>query len=117
MIALRPRAMVFAHYGLAETAVEHLQIGRRQLLLWVQGVAAAAEFAGVEREEAFFTWLLERDAVYRNIGQLPPDIYARERIFLGNTMRGMSEYVESLPAEERQALAAGQAGCVPPLPV
>jgi tRNA A58 N-methylase Trm61 len=47
------------------------------------------------------------DEIYRNIHQLPPDIHARERIFLGNTLRGMSEYVESLPAEERRALSGG----------
>ena len=46
MLALHPRRMVFAHYGLVENAMEHLQIGRRQLLLWVRGVAATAATAG-----------------------------------------------------------------------
>jgi glyoxylase-like metal-dependent hydrolase (beta-lactamase superfamily II) len=107
MIALAPRTMVFAHHGLADDAADHLQIARRQLLLWVQGVAETASADESKREEALFRWLLERDEIYRNIHQLPQDIHARERIFLGNTLRGMSEYVESLPAEERLALSGG----------
>lgn len=105
MIDLAPLRMVFAHYGLVDRALDHLQIGRRQLRLWVQGVAATAAVDASRREEALFAWLLARDEVYRNIHQLPPDLYARERIFLGNTLRGMSEYVDGLSARERQALA------------
>jgi len=107
MIDLAPRRLVFAHYGLVDSALEHLRIGRDQLRLWVRGVASTAAVEESRREEAFFAWLLEHDGVYRNIEQLPPDIYARERIFLGNTLRGMSEYVEGLNEEERLALLAG----------
>lgn len=102
MIALAPRTMVFAHYGLVDTALDHLKIGRRQLLLWVRGVADTAAVEESRREEALFEWLMEKDVHYRNIEQLPPDIQARERYFLGNTLRGMSEYVGGLSAEERQ---------------
>jgi glyoxylase-like metal-dependent hydrolase (beta-lactamase superfamily II) len=104
MIALAPHRMVFAHYGLVDNALEHLQIGRRQLLLWVQGVAATAAAPESRREEILFGWLLEQDEVYRNITQLPSDIFARERIFLGNTLRGMMEYVQGLSPEELQQL-------------
>ncbi len=104
MIALNPRTMVFAHYGRVDDAVEHLRIGRRQLLRWVEGVAETASPDEAAHEEAFFAWLLERDEVFRNIERLPPDILARERIFFGNSFRGMREYVESLPVEGRKAL-------------
>lgn len=106
MIALQPRQLVFAHYGRVDSALEHLQIGREQLLLWVRGVAATAAAEPEEREAAFFAWLLEHDEHYANISQLPADIYARERIFLGNSLRGMSEYVEGLSTTARQLLAA-----------
>jgi len=106
MLALAPRRLVFAHYGLVDNAQEHLRIGRDQLHLWVRGVAATAAVEEGRREEALFAWLQEHDPVYRNIDQLPADIYARERIFLGNTLRGMGEYVDGLAAEERQALLA-----------
>lgn len=104
MIALSPRAMVFAHYGLVETAPEHLRIARSQLLLWVRGVAETLATDAAHREETLRKWLLAHDPHYRNVGLLPSDIQARERYFLGNTLRGMTEYVESLSNKERQAL-------------
>ncbi|MSM39612.1 MAG: MBL fold metallo-hydrolase [Geobacter sp.] len=104
MIALSPRAMVFAHYGLVETAPEHLRIARNQLLLWVRGVAETLTSDAAHREETLREWLLAHDPHYRNVGLLPSDIQARERYFLGNTLRGMTEYVESLTGEEQQAL-------------
>ncbi|ABQ24482.1 MBL fold metallo-hydrolase [Geotalea uraniireducens] len=107
MIALAPRAMVFAHYGLVDTALDHLRIARSQLLLWVRGVAATAAASETRREEALVAWLLEWDKHYRNISRLPEDIQARERYFLGNTLRGMMEYVDAISAEERQALLDG----------
>jgi glyoxylase-like metal-dependent hydrolase (beta-lactamase superfamily II) len=94
MIALAPRRMVFAHYGLADAALEHLRIGRRQLLLWVRGVAETASAEPSRREELLSAWLMENDEIYRNVTRLPPDIRARERYFLGNTLRGMIEYVD-----------------------
>jgi len=93
MIALKPERMVFAHYGMVATAVEHLAIARDQLLLWVKGAEAVAAAAASEREESFFVWLQEHDEQYRNIAQLPADIRERERHFFGNTYRGMAEYV------------------------
>jgi len=106
MIALAPRRMVFAHYGLADNALEHLQIARRQLRLWVEGVAATLTVPESRREEALFNWLLARDEIFSNISQLASDIQTRERIFLANTFRGMGEYVESLPPAERRMLSA-----------
>ena len=107
MIVVAPRAMVFAHYGLVDDAPRHLQIARRQLLLWVHGVAVTAAAEQARREEALISWLLEHDENYRNITLLPPDIQARERYFLGNSLRGMMEYVDGLTPEERRDLAQG----------
>jgi len=104
MIALAPRRLVIAHYGLVEPALDYLEIGRRQLLLWVRGVAEMISLPEEQRGEAIFDWLVDHDDVYRNVTQLPDDIYARERYFLGNTLRGMIEYVDGLSGEERQKL-------------
>jgi glyoxylase-like metal-dependent hydrolase (beta-lactamase superfamily II) len=106
MIALAPKAMVFAHYGLVDTALDHLAIARNQLLLWTRGVAETADIEGSRREEVLIAWLLEHDEQYRNTYRLPSDIQARERYFLGNTLRGMIEYVDALSGEERQKLTA-----------
>jgi glyoxylase-like metal-dependent hydrolase (beta-lactamase superfamily II) len=93
MLALKPRRMVFAHYGMVDTAVKHLKIARDQLLLWVKGAEAVGAAPETEREEAMFAWLMEHDEHYCNICKLPEDIMARERYFFGNTYKGMAEYV------------------------
>ncbi len=106
MLALEPRYLVIAHYGLVEPAQEYLRIGRNQLELWVEGVRlnclerGADESAGETAEERLFAWLQEHDPTYRLINELPPAIFARERYFLGNTMRGMLGYLRE---REREA--------------
>jgi len=105
MIALEPRYLVIAHYGLVEPALDYLRIGRRQLFLWVRGVVETAGIEGSEREATLFDWLIANDEIYRNFDRLPVDIRSRERYFLGNTLRGMIEYVDSLSDEERRALS------------
>lgn len=104
MIALRPQRMVFAHYGLVEDAGKYLEIASAQLELWVHAVALSAGSAPQEREAVIVDWLLEHDDHFRNIVQLPEDIRARERYFLGNSLRGMIEYVDGLNEAERKKL-------------
>lgn len=107
VIGLAPRSMAFAHYGMVEDAAQHLQIARRQLLLWVRGVAETSQVEPARREEVLSAWLQERDEQYRNIVRLPGDIQLRERNFFGNTVRGMVEYVDNLSPEARRALPEG----------
>ncbi len=106
MLALAPQRLVFAHYGLVEDAIAHLQIARGQLLLWLKGIATVASVEGADQEEQLIAWLTEHDEVYCNVSRLPTDIQARERYFFGNTLRGMLEYLQSLPPEQRQELLA-----------
>jgi len=104
MIALGPKRMVFAHYGMVESGLQHLRIAREQLLLWVRCVADVAAAGVADFEEALVSRLMEADPHYRSVTLLPPDIRARERYFLGNTLKGMAEYVAALPEEGRRAL-------------
>lgn len=91
-----PRYLVFAHYGLVEPAMEYLEIGQKQLLLWVEGVkTAAAQGVDEGMENRLFDWLIEHDPVYRRINQLSPPVFARERYFLKNTMNGMLGYLKN----------------------
>lgn len=103
--ALEPQRLVFAHYGLVEEGGQYLRIARAQLDLWVRGVAATAAIPPEGREAAIIAWLLAHDEHYRNVEQLPEDIRARERYFLGNSLRGMIEYVDGLSDAERTKLA------------
>ena len=106
MIALEPQRLVFAHYGLVDEAGKYLRIAGSQLDLWVRGVAATAGVDPQDREGAIIAWLLVHDDNYCNVEQLPEDIRARERYFLGNSLRGMIEYVDGLSEVERKNLAA-----------
>ena len=104
MIDLQPRYLVIAHYGLVEPAVDYLQIGVKQLKLWVKGVAQLYDKNKDINEEEIFDWLQNNDENYANLQQLAADIRSRERYFLGNSIRGMSEYVANLSAEDRRRL-------------
>ncbi len=106
MIALQPKHLVVAHYGLVSPALRYLQIGRDQFVLWVKGVAQMAEVAVEQRQQALIDWLLEHDPCFHNRDQLETDIRAREEQFFGNTVRGMSAYVQGLTAEQREHLLA-----------
>ena len=106
LIALEPQRLVFAHYGLVEEAGAYLRIARDQLNLWVCAVATTAATRQKDREAAIIAWLLAHDEHYRNVTRLPADIRARERYFLGNSLKGMIEYVDGLTPLERKNLAA-----------
>lgn len=106
LIALHPQRLVFAHYGLVQDAGKYLRIASAQLDLWVRGVAVTTGVAQGECEAALIAWLLAHDEYYRNVDQLPEDILVRERYFLGNSLRGMIEYVDGLTETERKNLAA-----------
>lgn len=96
VMALGPRYLIFAHYGLVEPAMEYLEIGHKQLLLWVEGVkSVAAQGVDEGMENRLFDWLVEHDPVYRRINQLPSAVFARERYFLKNTMNGMLGYLKN----------------------
>ena len=104
MIDLQPRYLVIAHYGLVEPAVDYLRIASKQLTLWVKGIALLKSKEKDPSEQTIFDWLQEHDEYYRNQAQLDADIRTRERYFLGNSIRGMSDYVDSLTTEQRQSL-------------
>jgi len=104
MIALQPRYLVIAHYGLVEPAVDYLKIAGQQLSLWVRGIALLSDGNKNPGEQEVLDWLLQHDRYYRNQEQLDADIRARELYFLGNSIRGMSDYINRLSAESRRSL-------------
>lgn len=104
MIALNPRYLIIAHHGLVEPAVQYLKIGRQQLILWVQAVAATADCDQKTRQQAIYDWLIVHDEVFKHIDQLEADLYARERYFMGNSLRGMIEYFDQLTPDQKRTL-------------
>lgn len=104
MISLRPRYLVIAHHGLVEPAVKYLEIASQQLRLWVRGVVELTDSTSPLNEENFARWLQKNDPCYANLGQLDADIQKREKHFLGNSLRGMKEFVDQLDPEQRRSL-------------
>ncbi|PLX93015.1 MAG: MBL fold metallo-hydrolase [Desulfuromonas sp.] len=105
VIALAPKRLALAHHGLVEPATTWLDIARQQFQLWVKGVASCADTAPDVREETTRQWLLQHDPHFALGAQLPADIAVRENYFLGNTLRGMFDYVDSLEPAARKQLA------------
>lgn len=104
LLALAPKRMVFAHYGLVDDAPRHLQMGRHQLKLWVRGAVETIDSEPDVREARLMNWLLAHDPIFRNMSKLPTDIQARERYFLGNTFKGILDYVDRLSTLEQEQL-------------
>ena len=104
MIELQPRYLVIAHYGLVEPAVDYLKIAGKQLALWVRGIALLTDGNKNPSEQEILDWLLQHDSYYRNQEQLDVDIRARELYFLGNSIRGMRDYIDNLTADSRRNL-------------
>lgn len=103
MIELAPRYLVFAHHGMVDDAKGHLLVAHDQLRLWVRGVIETMGKPGDDRSQALREWLMERDGHFARVELLPPDIKVRESQFFANTLRGMTEYVDSLTPTERLA--------------
>jgi glyoxylase-like metal-dependent hydrolase (beta-lactamase superfamily II) len=102
MIDLHPRTLIIAHHGLVEPAVAYLEIGLTQLHLWIKGIIELTTADKNFTDAEFIGWLLQNDLNFRNFDRLDADIQARERYFLGNSLRGLREYVGQLSAEQRR---------------
>ncbi|OQY19912.1 MAG: MBL fold metallo-hydrolase [Desulfobacteraceae bacterium 4572_35.1] len=77
MLALELDYLVIAHHGLVAPAKTYLNIGRKQLLLWVEAVAATSGIAADAREQTLFNWLCKRDENFKNITKLDNDTRCR----------------------------------------
>jgi glyoxylase-like metal-dependent hydrolase (beta-lactamase superfamily II) len=91
-----PEWTAFAHYGLVRDARIWCRRARKQLPIWVEVVRQLAEESRDGLEERLFARLQEIDPLYGRgrFEELAPDIAAREREFLGNTLSGMLGYID-----------------------
>jgi hypothetical protein len=83
--------------------------GNDKLFMWLlkNGYPELAALAkAIRGSEEAFDWLMKNDPHFRNIDQLESDLRTREEVFIGNTYRGMIEYVLGLTDEQRADLLA-----------
>jgi len=86
------RTIRFAHYGSHPDGPEILRLCREQLRLWIDVVREHSESPDMA---AIIADLTARDPIYRQIHELPPAIYERERYFTRNSINGMLGYLTS----------------------
>lgn len=95
----QPSKIIFAHSTLQDNAMHWLRQAEQQLHLWVRGVAGLQEKAIYSESEALndamYTWLLQHDSLFALIQTMPEEIHQREKYFLSNSIKGMSEYVSA----------------------
>jgi glyoxylase-like metal-dependent hydrolase (beta-lactamase superfamily II) len=79
----------YGHYGSAGEAREMITFAKEQILFWKDVVLGLLrQGTPPNDEEVFFQELLERDPFLAAWSRMQPDIKARERAFLGNSIRG-----------------------------
>ncbi|MGD8900170.1 MAG: hypothetical protein PVF39_08830, partial [Desulfobacterales bacterium] len=96
LIACRPQMICYGHFGVHPDAIEMLHIHRRQLQFWEQLLREIANrFAQADRVSGCLEQLLQEDKLMATFDQLPPDIQAREKYFLQNSITGYLGFIDS----------------------
>ena len=96
LIACRPQTICYGHFGVHPDAIEMLHIHRRQLQFWEQLLREIANrFAQADRVSGCLEQLLQEDKLMATFDQLPPDIQAREKYFLQNSITGYLGFIDS----------------------
>ncbi|AKG91875.1 Zn-dependent hydrolase [Geoglobus ahangari] len=88
----------FGHFGVYENSGDVAKYAERQLRMWVDAVTDAICCTSDESFDSIrdrvVRDLLERDARFAGYLKLDRDIRKREDYFIGNTIRGIYEYVK-----------------------
>lgn len=84
------RKVCFAHYGIYPDGKKVLDLAKNQLSLWLEVVGAHVENPD---KEAIIKDLKTQDPVFARIDDLPQAYRDREAYYVGNTIRGMLDYL------------------------
>ena len=94
-----PGAICYGHFGMQPDGLHMLDLHREQLLFWKRILGAEAAGQGMDSSDFANRWvnlLLVKDRLLHGFPQLPPEVRARERGFLLNSVRGFAGYLASL---------------------
>ena len=99
LLAFGPQFICYGHFGIHPDAVAMLHIHRRQLQFWEKFLRVERnKFDETERVSGCLQQLLKEDKLMATFDQLPPDVQAREKYFLQNSIGG---YLGYLNADDR----------------
>lgn len=95
VLAKKPKLLCNGHFGIRQDACTFLSLAGEQLALWTDQVEEALESDGEDNLTArVMERLMEKDRIFSNFEYLDNSIKKRERYFVGNSIRGMKEYIE-----------------------
>ncbi|MFW6052432.1 MAG: MBL fold metallo-hydrolase [Desulfosalsimonas sp.] len=85
------KKICFAHYGMHEDGERIYELARTQLKLWLEVVRSHAANSNMK---AILADLKANDPVFAHIDDLSEEIRTREMYYIGNSLRGMLEYIQ-----------------------
>jgi glyoxylase-like metal-dependent hydrolase (beta-lactamase superfamily II) len=95
VIALQPSNLCLGHYGYLSHPAGFLESARNQLLLWVDTVRQELAKGKENVGQRVLASLLEKDNRISGFNHLEPDIKKREEYFLGNSIKGMIQFLHT----------------------
>ena len=97
LLSLQDLRMCYAHFGIADRSHQMLQRERAQLLLWESLITEEAAGGGPLPVERCTARLLAQDPELRAFQRMSPAEQARERFFMGNSIKGYLGGIEEHP--------------------
>ena len=94
-MALAPEIICFGHFGYRKDAMSAMKNARDQLILWTETIGEELVKGDQDLESRIIAVLKTRDPIFANLALADPDIRLREDYFVGNSIRGMLEYVKN----------------------
>ena len=99
LMATCSETLCYGHVGMRKDGLRFLARHREQLLFWEKRLAVEAAGGGMESADFADRWvdaLLVEDPLLHGFSQLAPEVQARERGFLRNSVKGFAGYLASL---------------------
>ena len=94
VIPLDISMICFGHHGFRTDTKAALKEARGQLLIWIEIIKKQLKNGKQNLTARTITALKNEDSAFANIKYLPEDIQQRELYFVGNSINGMSEYLQ-----------------------
>lgn len=101
IMALDVSMICFGHYGFRTDVKQALTTAQSQLLNWVEMVKNQLEKGEDNLDKRIIEGLKTKDPSFANITYLPEDIRRREIYFIGNSLKGMKEYLNAAGPGQR----------------
>lgn len=95
LLALEDQPIYYAHFGKAESSHHMLKRFRDQLIRWAEIIKEEMADGQQRIVERCIERVLEKDPDLKAFDRMEPDAQRRERFFLGNSINGYVEYLQS----------------------